>query len=89
MEGADKVSGKKVRVVSMPSWELFEEQSDDYKESVLPSDVTARVSIEVMTLLFNNLQTVDMPQIFKPWTCHSICVRMLQRPQRYDIACIC
>lgn len=45
MEGAEK-SGKNVRVVSMPSWELFEEQSDDYKESVLPKDVTARVSIE-------------------------------------------
>lgn len=46
VEGAEK-SGKKVRVVSMPSWELFEEQSDEYKESVLPKDVTARVSIEV------------------------------------------
>ena len=28
------------------SWELFDEQSDEYKESVLPSGVTARVSIE-------------------------------------------
>ncbi|MBK9332082.1 MAG: transketolase [Ignavibacteria bacterium] len=34
------------RVVSMPSWELFEKQSDDYKESVLPSDIRNRVSIE-------------------------------------------
>lgn len=36
----------RVRVVSMPCWELFDEQSDEYKESVLPSEVTARVSIE-------------------------------------------
>jgi transketolase len=38
--------GKKARVVSFVCWELFEEQSDSYKESVLPSDVTARVSLE-------------------------------------------
>ncbi|KAL8151321.1 hypothetical protein V2J09_021129 [Rumex salicifolius] len=39
-------AGKAVRVVSFVCWELFEDQSDEYKESVLPSDVTARVSIE-------------------------------------------
>ncbi len=38
--------GKAVRVVSFVSWELFEEQSIEYKESVLPSGVSARVSIE-------------------------------------------
>ncbi|XP_042516888.1 transketolase, chloroplastic-like [Macadamia integrifolia] len=38
--------GRSVRVVSFVSWELFDEQSDEYKESVLPSAVTARVSIE-------------------------------------------
>ncbi|KAF3332357.1 putative transketolase [Carex littledalei] len=38
--------GKTVRVVSFVSWELFEEQSAEYKESVLPAAVTARVSIE-------------------------------------------
>ena len=32
--------------MSLPSWELFEEQDDSYKQSVLPPDVTARVSIE-------------------------------------------
>lgn len=36
----------KVRVVSFPSWELFEKQSAEYKESVLPASVLARVSIE-------------------------------------------
>ncbi len=36
--------GMKVRVVSFPSWELFEKQSAEYKESVLPSSVLARVS---------------------------------------------
>lgn len=39
-------TGKKVRVVSMVCWELFYEQSDGYKESVLPRGISARVSIE-------------------------------------------
>ncbi|GER57500.1 transketolase [Striga asiatica] len=38
--------GKGVRVVSLVCWEIFDEQSDEYKESVLPGSVTARVSIE-------------------------------------------
>jgi transketolase len=38
--------GIKARVVSMPSWELFDHQSQDYRDSVLPPAVTARVSIE-------------------------------------------
>ncbi|KFK30590.1 hypothetical protein AALP_AA6G001400 [Arabis alpina] len=38
--------GRAVRVVSLVSWELFDEQSQEYKESVLPSEVSARVSIE-------------------------------------------
>ncbi|KAK8964385.1 hypothetical protein KSP40_PGU000448 [Platanthera guangdongensis] len=38
--------GREVRVVSLVSWELFEEQSDEYKESVLPKVVSARISIE-------------------------------------------
>jgi len=38
--------GVQVRVVSMPSWELFEEQSADYKETVLPKQVHARIAIE-------------------------------------------
>ncbi|MFP3726451.1 transketolase [Priestia filamentosa] len=39
--------GVKVRVVSMPSWELFEQQTQEYKEEVLPSDVTNRLSLEM------------------------------------------
>jgi transketolase len=39
-------AGVKARVVSMPSWELFEHQSQDYKDSVLPPSVKARVSVE-------------------------------------------
>lgn len=35
-----------VRVVSMPCWELFAEQSAEYKESVLPKAVTVRVAVE-------------------------------------------
>jgi transketolase len=38
--------GRKVRVVSMPSWELFEAQDAAYKESVLPKTVTKRLSVE-------------------------------------------
>ncbi|GKU88404.1 hypothetical protein SLEP1_g2673 [Rubroshorea leprosula] len=38
--------GRGVRVVSLVSWELFDEQSDAYKESVFPAAVSARVSIE-------------------------------------------
>jgi transketolase len=42
-----KADGVKARVVSIPCWELFEAQDASYKESVLPSNVTARVSIEM------------------------------------------
>jgi transketolase len=42
-----KTEGIKARVVSMPSWEIFERQDAAYKESVLPYDVTARVSVEM------------------------------------------
>jgi transketolase len=38
--------GMKARVVSMPSWELFEAQDDAYRNSVLPASVTARVAVE-------------------------------------------
>ena len=38
--------GVKARVVSMPSWDLFEAQSADYRDSVLPPGVLARVSVE-------------------------------------------
>ncbi|MCA3976017.1 transketolase [Vibrio vulnificus] len=38
--------GKKVRVVSMPATDAFDKQDAAYRESVLPSDVTARVAIE-------------------------------------------
>ena len=41
--------GVPTRVVSMPSWELFEDQPDVYRESILPSDVTAKVSVEAGT----------------------------------------
>jgi transketolase len=38
--------GVRARVVSMPSWELFEQQTQEYRDQVLPPDVTARVSVE-------------------------------------------
>jgi transketolase len=43
--------GTKTRVVSMPSWELFLQQSDAYRESVLPEAVRARLSIEAGSTL--------------------------------------
>jgi transketolase len=42
-----KAEGVQARVVSMPSWEIFDKQDGAYKESVLPSSVTARVSVEM------------------------------------------
>ena len=45
-----KIEGIKARVVSMPSWELFEKQSRDYRDSVIPPNVTARVSVEKATI---------------------------------------
>ncbi|WP_226386305.1 transketolase [Staphylococcus sp. Marseille-Q1834] len=43
--------GKGVRVVSMPNWLAFEQQSDEYKESVIPKDITKRVAIEMASPL--------------------------------------
>src|SRR6202521_4850935 len=42
-----QAEGIKARVVSMPSWEIFEQQDAVYKASVLPAKVTARVSVEM------------------------------------------
>ncbi|MBD1554871.1 transketolase [Pseudomonas typographi] len=41
-----QASGVRARVVSMPSWELFEEQDKTYRDQVLPPHVSARVAIE-------------------------------------------
>jgi transketolase len=46
MGAAEAMSGKKIRVVSMPSTDAFEAQDDAYRESVLPAAVTARVAVE-------------------------------------------
>lgn len=43
--------GIAARVVSMPSWELFEKQPDDYRKQVLPPEVRARVSVEAASPL--------------------------------------
>jgi len=41
-----KQEGVKARVVSMPSWDIFEHQDQSYKDQVLPPNVTARVAVE-------------------------------------------
>ncbi len=43
--------GIQARVVSMPSWELFDRQSEEYRQSVLPPEITARVSVEQASTL--------------------------------------
>ncbi len=53
LDAANKLAGEgvKVRVVSLPSWELFEKQTQEYRESVLPPAVKARVSVEMGAVL--------------------------------------
>jgi transketolase len=46
-----KRQGIPARVVSMPSWELFERQDRSYRDAVLPPDVTARVSVEMGSVI--------------------------------------
>src|ERR1022692_2178096 len=48
LEAYEQLTGEgvRVRVVSMPSWELFDDQNSDYRNSVLPPRVKARVSVE-------------------------------------------
>ena len=43
--------GKGVRVVSMPNWKAFDQQSEEYKASVLPKEITKRVAIEMAASL--------------------------------------
>ena len=43
--------GGAVRVVSMPSWELFERQDQAYRDHVLPPDIRARVSAEMGSVI--------------------------------------
>ncbi len=52
LSAAEEIENKKqtgVRVVSMPSWELFEQQTEEYKSSVLPDDVKVKISVEAGT----------------------------------------
>jgi transketolase len=46
-----KAEGVAVRVVSMPSWELFEAQDQAYREGVLPPKVAARVCVEAASVI--------------------------------------
>jgi len=46
VSAAEQITDKKVRIVSMPSTNVFDAQDDAYKESVLPSAVRARVAVE-------------------------------------------
>jgi len=48
LEARDQLAGEglQARVVSMPSWELFEEQPAEYRRKVLPPAITVRVAVE-------------------------------------------
>jgi transketolase len=48
LQAAELLSGENIaaRVVSLPSWELFDRQDEDYRESVLPKAIKARVAVE-------------------------------------------
>ncbi len=48
LDAAEKLAGegKNIRVVSMPSTDVFEAQDESYRESVLPGNITARVAVE-------------------------------------------
>ncbi|MEZ5889578.1 MAG: transketolase [Xanthobacteraceae bacterium] len=46
-----KQEGVPSRVVSMPSWELFEQQDRAYRDHILPPDITARVSVEMASVI--------------------------------------
>ncbi|WP_444996784.1 transketolase [Aliikangiella sp. IMCC44359] len=46
MKAKEGIANRKIRVVSMPSCEVFEQQDDNYKQSVLPANVTKRMAIE-------------------------------------------
>src|SRR3546814_2427964 len=47
-DGHEKLQGEGIRsrIVSMPSWELFEQQDEEYRHSVLPPACTARIAVE-------------------------------------------
>jgi transketolase len=46
-----KQEGIRARVVSMPSWDIFEQQDQSYREQVLPPDITARLAVEAGSTL--------------------------------------
>jgi len=53
LEAGEKLSaeGIRVRVVSMPSWELFEEQTEEYRNQILPPEISSRIAIEAASSL--------------------------------------
>ena len=49
LNAAEKLEaeGKNVRVISFPSWEIFEKQDENYKKQIFPSEIKARLSVEM------------------------------------------
>ena len=46
-----KAEGIRARVVSLPSWDLFDQQDQSYRDQVLPPDITARIAVEQAAVL--------------------------------------
>ena len=42
-----ETQGKNIRVISFPSWEIFEQQSDEYKSKIFPTELKSRISVEM------------------------------------------
>ncbi len=51
-------NGIAARVVSMPSWELFEKKSKEYKDSILLPDIKHRLAVEMAHLDGNDIQEI-------------------------------
>ena len=51
MEVAESMNEKKIRVVSMPCWEIYETQADDYKNELIPTRGAMKISMEAGILL--------------------------------------
>ncbi len=96
-EKVDRCEGVKARLVSMPSWELFDHQSQEYRDSVLPPSVKARVSVEqASTMGWNRYATrnigmttfgasAPLIELQKKFGFHTDAVRGSQRRDRESL----
>lgn len=83
-----KAQGVAARVVSMPSWEIFDRQSEDYRDSVLPPHIKARVAVEQASTMGwrrfvgDNGETIGMSTFGKSAPLHQLLDHFGFRPER-------